>query len=139
MWIIKQTKQKQIEFSGNEWQTTKQGRKKSLKVTNQCFHHKCFSCQSCSNSGTWIGEQISLLQMQTREMISFLFFGGGYSNEFTFLFFVKSWIEQYIKEKTYIKLIIASIQWPLLPDIITYFTELLQELNDLIYIEYLPP
>ena len=78
--------------------------------------------------------------MQTREMISFLFFFlFGYSNEFTFLFFVKSWIEQYIKEKTYIKLIIASIQWPLLPDIITYFTELLQELNDLIYIEYLPP
>ena len=77
--------------------------------------------------------------MHTREMISFLFFGGGYSNEFTFLFFVKSWIEQYIKEKTYIKLIIASIQWPLLPDIITYFIELLQELNDLIYIEYLPP
>ena len=78
--------------------------------------------------------------MQTREMISFLFFFfSGYSNEFTFLFFVKSWIEQYIKEKTYIKLIIASIQWPLLPDNITYFIELLQELNDLIYIEYLPP
>lgn len=78
--------------------------------------------------------------MQTKEIISFLFFFlSRYSNEFTFLFFVKSWIEQYIKEKTCIKLRIASIQWPLLPDLITYFIALLQELNDLLFIEYLPP